>query len=428
LLLVSALIGAVCLVLIARAVDSSELNLQSPQITSAEKRRLYSLFSGKNPMKLEEGRTVELTLTAQDINLLLAWGLPLADTARSALVEFEDDRNRLSASVQIPHTSRFINLVAEGQVAFAAGNLRLRVDSLRVGHVSIPGLLANVFVPGVARVVMQEAHVKPMVAAVRSIDVKDGAVTVRYGHGRPPKGFIASLFHDEGSEPVDFSAIKAQLLNLIAARENISGTNDERFGKAVQTAFRYAQEHSSVGAVAANRSAVLALGIALGHPRVETLIGTFLDDNLRETLKTWFSGTTLRQRDDWPKHFFVSAALTVVVAGNVSDATGLFKEEKDAGGGSGFSFADLLADRSGTTFAQVATRSESTARALQARLNRGFVVDDYFPLPDGLPEGLQDAEFQRQMGGVGGPGYTRLMAEIEGRVARCAAYKEANSL
>jgi hypothetical protein len=425
--LVIALAGGTCAIALFRAVESSALQLQSPQVTSAEKRRLYSLFSGKNPLKLEEGKTVELSLTAQDINLLLAWGLPLADSARRAFVEIDKDRGQLSVSVQVPHTSRFVNVVAEGRGGFAAGRLQLRIDSLRVGRVSIPAILTRAFVPWAARVVMQEAHVKPMVEAVRSIEVKEGEVTVRYGHGRPPKGFIASLFHDDGSEPIDFSAIKAQLLNLIAVRESISGTSDERFGKAVQTIFRYAREHSPGGAVAANRSAVLALGIALGHPRVETLIGTFLDEETRVALRSSFSGTTLRKRDDWPKHFFVSAALTVVAAGNVSDATGLFKEEKDAGGGSGFSFADLLADRSGTTFAQVATRSESSARALQARLSRGFTVDDYFPPVDGLPEGLQDAEFQRQMGGVGGPGYVRLMAEIESRVARCAAYKDSSA-
>jgi hypothetical protein len=34
--------------------------------------------------------------------------------------------------------------------------------------------------------------------------------------------------------------------------------------------------------------------------------------------------TTLRGRDDWTKHFFVSAALTVVSAQAPSDALGVF--------------------------------------------------------------------------------------------------------
>jgi hypothetical protein len=354
----------------------------------------------------------------------LAWGLPLGDTARSATVELAEHDAKLTASAQIPRTSKFVNIVAEGSFSFAKGQLQLRPKQLRVGRLDVPSLLLAGIFPSMARAVFDDARVKPMLQAVRSAEIVDGAVTVRYGHGSPPKGFIASLFHDADDEPLDLPFVRAQLLNLLATSSSISGNNDARFASTVQTTFRYAREHSSPeGAVKANRAALLALGIVLGHPRVETLTGKFLDDNIRSALKAKFSGTTLRKRDDWPKHFFVSAALTIIAAGSVSDATGLFKEEKDAAGGSGFSFADLLADRSGTTFAEVATRDEASAHALQERLNQSFKVDDYFPPAEGLPEGIQDADFQRQYGGVGGAGYRRLMAEIERRVALCAAYR-----
>jgi hypothetical protein len=147
-----------------------------------------------------------------------------------------------------------------------------------------------------------------------------------------------------------------------------------------------------------------------------------MDEPTRNALRSAFDGTTLRKRSDWPKHFFVSAGLTVIAERNVSDAGGLLKEEKDAAGGSGFSFGDLLADRAGTTFAQVATRDETSARALQARLAQGFKVDDFFPKAEDLPEGIQDADFQARYGGTEGEGYRRLTAEIERRIARCPAY------
>jgi hypothetical protein len=59
---------------------------------------------------------------------------------------------------------------------------------------------------------------------------------------------------------------------------------------------------------------------------------------------------------------------------------------------------------------------------MQARLARGFNVDDYFPQAQDLPENLQDGVFQARYGGVGGKGYLRVMADIEQRVASCAAY------
>ncbi|MHC4581849.1 MAG: hypothetical protein ACYS14_10355, partial [Planctomycetota bacterium] len=98
--------------------------------------------------------------------------------------------------------------------------------------------------------------------------------------------------------------------------------------------------------------------------------------------------------------------------------------ELDAGrGGSGFSFADLLADRAGTTFALRATRDAASAFAMQDRLARGFRIEEFFPPAADLPEGIPDAELQWRYGGVGGRAYNQLIDEIERRIAACAAYR-----
>jgi hypothetical protein len=171
-----------------------------------------------------------------------------------------------------------------------------------------------------------------------------------------------------------------------------------------------------------NRAALLALGIVLGHPRLARAVGEKLDAERAATAGLTRARTTLRGRSDWTRHFTVSGALTVVSAVAPSDAAGLLKEELDADGGSGFSFGDLLADRAGTAFADVATRDEASAAAIQARLADGFRVDDFFPPADGLPEGIQDAELQSRFGGVGGPLYRRTAEDVARRVAGCAAY------
>jgi hypothetical protein len=171
-----------------------------------------------------------------------------------------------------------------------------------------------------------------------------------------------------------------------------------------------------------NRAALLALGILLGHSRLEDFVGPVVEEpDWRRA--TPFARTTLRGRDDWTKHFVVSAALTVLSAQARSDAIGLFKEELDAGGGSGFSFGDLMADRAGTTFALLATGTEAGARAIQARLAGGFRVDDFFPEAADLPEDIQDAELQSGYGGVGGPLFRSYAAEVERRLWSCPAYR-----
>jgi hypothetical protein len=136
-----------------------------------------------------------------------------------------------------------------------------------------------------------------------------------------------------------------------------------------------------------------------------------------------FAGATLRQRQDWTQHFFVSAAIGVLSTRGISDGVGIFKEELDSDGGSGFSFGDLLADRAGTALAIVATRDDASARAIQERLAHGFQVDDYMPVGADLPEDMQEGEFKARFGGVGGAAYRGVADEIERRVASCGAYR-----
>ena len=421
-LLIAVLAGCAGAV-VYRAIESSPASIAMPKVTSADRRHLYDVFAGKNPLKVREGSTVTLSITAHELNLLMAWGLSVESWAAQAAVKFEESTGEILTSLPFRGRSRFLNIVARGTFNVREGKLAVRAERLRLGRIEMPKFLLAVLTPVIASAVAGDTRIQPVLARVHNAELQSGLFTVTYGHGGPPKGFVSRLFHDSEAAPIDIPAVHAQVLNLIAAAPKLPRNSDARFGAAVRNAFRFAQDRSpSDGAVDENRAALLALGIALGHPHVETLIGGVMDETTRSALRNAYEGTTLRNRADWPKHFFVSAALTVIAERNVSDAGGLLKEEKDAAGGSGFSFGDLLADRAGTTFAQVATRDETSARVLQARLAQGFKVDEFFPQAGDLPEGIQDADFQAHYGGTEGEGYRRLAAEIERRIASCAAY------
>jgi hypothetical protein len=178
---------------------------------------------------------------------------------------------------------------------------------------------------------------------------------------------------------------------------------------------------ASASAVEHNRAAILALGIAIGHERLARLAGLERDKELLRQACAWRAGTTLRGRDDWARHYCLSAALVVVGSPFLSDAGGLIKEQLDAlTRGSGFSFGDLAADRAGVRFARAATDSEPSARALQARVQNGFSVDDFFPPASHLPENLTVEQFRRDYGGVGSPRYRQTVGEIDSSLDQCA--------
>jgi hypothetical protein len=398
---------------------------ESPAVTSAEKRRLYALLRQEHPKRLASGEIRTVTLTSRDLDLLLAWGLPIAlgDGRATARFDLESPHAAtLSLSLRLPGGARYLNLAVGTRAAIDKGQLSLGHPRLRLGRLTVPGISLRWFSPILTALIQTERRARPVLAGVERLDIDPGRVTLTYSRMELPSGLLASLIWGEGSNEEMQRAVKSHVERLVHEAPGLPG-GERRLGAAVEVAFAWARERSATGApVLENRAALLALGILLGHPKLEEFVGPVVagrDWRRAASLER----STLRGRGDWTKHFFVSAALTVLSAQAPSDAVGLFKEENDAGGGSGFSFGDFMADRAGTTFALLATGDEAAARAIQKRLAGGFRVDDFFPEAADLPEDIQDAELQSRYGGVGGPLFRAYAAEVERRLWSCPAYR-----
>jgi uncharacterized protein YfiM (DUF2279 family) len=180
--------------------------------------------------------------------------------------------------------------------------------------------------------------------------------------------------------------------------------------------FTLAAEHSS-DAIAENRAAILLLTLYVNGQSLETIL---------PEAKNWSRpanhGVLLNHRDDFSKHFIVSAALAAKAGGPLADAVGIYKEIEDSRSGSGFSFNDIAADRAGTRFGEYAANSAS-ARQLQRQLISGLGEKDIMPATEDLPEFMPEAEFKRRFGGIDAPKYKQMMAEIDRRVAMLPLYR-----
>lgn len=400
----------------------------SPAVTSEEKRRLYDLLRDRNPRTLVAGATRSLTLDSRDIDLLLAWGLPVVlgegrGAARVALMASRTVRVSLTLPFATPTGSaRYLNIVAGARVQIDQGRLSVADPTLRLGRLALPSPSLRWLGPAIGLLVQAERRARPVLAGVQSLEIGPGRARLVYHRMDLPPGLLASFIWGTGSNEAMRLAVRSHVERLLEAAPSLP-RGERRFGAAVEAAFVHARERSATSPpVLENRAALLALGILLGHRRVEDFVGPVLNE------RDWpraapLARTTLRGREDWTKHFFVSAALTVLSAQAPSDAIGVFKEELDAGGGSGFSFGDLLADRAGTTFALLATRDDAAARTLQARLAAGFRVDDFFPEAADLPENIQAPELEARYGGVEGRLFRRYAAEVERRLWSCPAYR-----
>jgi hypothetical protein len=397
------------------------------ELRTADRREVVAAFRGKDPRSIPAGETRTLTLRQQDLDRLVGWALPLVQDpqrVRASVSLADAGTVGVRASLRLPLVSRWLNAAASARVSVRQGVLSLREPRLRLGPREVPAGLMDALAPLLERGVRSERRLRPALAALREARVDPGVLTASYGRIDAPPGLVAGLVWGEGAGAALRQPVAAQVQALLDALGR-APRGDSRFAAAYQTAFDLARSRSRGGsAVEQNRAAVLALGIVLGTTRLAPLVGDVLDERQAALASRLREGTTVRGRADWTRHFSISSALTVLSAEAPGDSAGLLKEELDAGGGgSGFSFGDLLADRAGASFGEVATRDEAAAGALQARLAGGFDVDAFFPAADGLPENIPDAELRSRYGGVGGAGFRRLADDVERRVRSCAAYR-----
>jgi len=410
-------------------VEAEPLPFAGAPVTSAEKRRLVDLIRSKSPRSLREDQTETLRLTEHDICVLLSWGLSLGSSERKAKVRLANDSATVLVSIGVPlgrGMTRYVNLVLAGGADLAPGKLTLHIDQCQLGSLEFPDRLLKRLSPMMSSMLRHWRISQPFVDATQEIALEAGSIAVTYGPVHlSSHEFRAELFGSDILSKETLASTRVQVDHLLAVVGKAPKTQPS-FGQCLETVFALARERSlESDPVTENRAAIFTLGMLLGHHRFEEFLGPIHAGRWNDPPQRALRRVVLRGRSDWTKHFCLSAALYLLSDKVVSDAAGLLKEELDAGaGGSGFSFADLLADQAGTRFAAWAVRDATTARALQDRLARGFQVDDFFPPAADLPEGIPDAELQSQYGGVGGEGYLRIIAVIEQRIADCAGYGE----
>ncbi len=173
-----------------------------------------------------------------------------------------------------------------------------------------------------------------------------------------------------------------------------------------------------------NQAALLALSVYFGSDKFELMIGDIASLSKKQFYRRnrHRREVTLHGRVDLQKHFIYSAALQIFGSLQTSDALGEFKELLDVNpGGSGFSFADLMADRAGTRLAMSLTTPNISAQQLQTALT---VVTDEQLLPSitGLPEGLNETQFKQQYQNVDAEPYLAMVDEIDTRLSKLVLY------
>lgn len=198
-------------------------------------------------------------------------------------------------------------------------------------------------------------------------------------------------------------------------------SGDEGFSQLLKRAFAYAEENSQgADPVFSNKAAILALGVIMGDDQVVRVGWSEISSGRKQEREALRRRVEVHGRNDLPRHFAVSAALTILADENRALTVGITKEASDSNpGGSGFSFVDMLANKSGIRLAVVATQNAQSARMIQKRIKQSTDPSNFLPKFDGLPEGISSDDFQSAYGGLGGSKTMALFEELDRRVNAC---------
>jgi len=282
-----------------------------------------------------------------------------------------------------------------------------RFDHLQVGRLRVPALVADYLLRETLRRLAATERGELAADIVKNVSVNDGHLRVTYVWSSDSEERLRAVL----LSPADQARLRAYQDRL--AQTVAKTPNRVSLAVLLPPLFQTVLERSRGNDVAVeSRAAILVLAFYVNGTALAAIVPP-----AGQWPKPARRTVTLAGRDDFPKHFLISAAIAAEAGSPLADAVGLYKEVDDARHGSGFSFNDIGADRAGTRFGEIATQSPERARQLAQALASGVKEDDFMPDVADLPEFLPEAEFKQRYGGIGSPDYDRVIATIEARVA-----------
>ena len=422
---------AIPLIVLSYAIDSYALVIATESINadSAGKAKIIAQQLRQDLINPDESLPYnQLTLSANEINGIIALGM-------RGIEGFKGHVNVTPVGIKIAFTfelpanpfGNYINLI--GTIIPSQKGLLLQDASM--GRIALPGNVAISFLEVLLNGLLSGKETGTLlIKSIDSITVENSELTLVY-HVIPNLREIlvetkerVKNIRDDLELLGDPTVVKLYFHSLCDFHNQITDIAYDKvsLGFYLSTAFSIAQQRSLMGndPIEENKAALLALASFLGSSHFNSVVGAIDEETLR-ICTTSNSHVVLADRIDLRLHFIYSAALKVISNSGLSFALGEFKELADSQGGSGFSFADLAADRAGIQFAEQALDS---AGALRIQLMAKELTQEtvFFPSISGLPEDMQQHLFEER-GGIESSYYKKNLTIINDRIDNLALYK-----
>jgi len=405
-------------------VDSSPRISSSNKLSVKDIDRAKALIKKHNPKKLKEGEIKQLKITQRDLNIILSYTLdyfPRVNRIRSRIDLFPNSAE-LSFTLHLPANpiGSYINMSA----TLSDFSKKAVIQKITIGQIVIKGWLLKPVIFFVNRLKKRLKAIPEIVDVAKFIknfqfQKKELVLTYQW------RSEVVKRLKQKGQKMLIPDEERRLFLayneKLVSVSKNLIGKKIS-LGQLLVPLFDHAEKRTALKGdpVAENRAIIVLLTLYVNGKTVKVLLGANEGEKIPKPRKM---RVTLRNRRDLAQHFMVSAAIAAIADSELANISGLFKEIDDSKGGTGFSFADLAADRAGVRFAELSTGSPKGAIFVQKHLNKDLTESNFMPRIDRLPEGIQEMTFKKRYRDMDSKEFLKVKNEIKHRIAACQLYQ-----
>jgi hypothetical protein len=388
-------------------------------------RLIQSLKSDQQPIRFQA--------TQAELHGLSAFGHRAIPQLTSDIILFQDSALiSFSLALPLPKFIRYLNV----ELMLVSSKEGIDLGTVYIGGLPLPGNGLVKLAEWLTNSYVKKEFGTALLSMIKSVDITSNQISMEIVLSEnlkdKPLSHKNSLFalRDKLALYGDVEVIRFYHQSLVDTIEQ-SGTMKFSLAEYIGFTFGLVKQRNLAeitdSPAKENRAALMALVLYFGTDKFELLVGDIskLSTKQLQQRTKRRSRVMLRERVDIQKHFIYSVALQLFGTSTASNAIGELKEFLDSNsGGSGFSFADLMADRAGTRLAMLATDSDESALKVQEHL--ADIIDEDLLLPEltRLPEGISQQKFEQYYYDIDSLVYQTMLDNIDERLRKIAVYRD----
>jgi hypothetical protein len=386
--------------------------------------RVQRLIENNRPAHLKQGQVKKIQINEADLNMVVDYAISqgLATDHVFADIQLKNHHAQIDMTIILPATpmGEYLNL----RMTMKSAEKQVSILSLQVGKIRVPGWMVNPvirFIHSKGMALKAYHEVFESMDAVQSILIQNKTLHMVY-EWNPDQ--IKRL--KERSKVIFLPQLhQKKMIHYMNRLQEILSSFEHKavsLAHVLPAIFSTARLQAAISndAVSENTAALQALALYANGTDLSGFISQPLQKEIKPRVERRL---TLKKRNDLAKHYLISAGLAVSGGSRLANFIGLAKEVDDSDGGSGFSFADLAADRAGVRLAELAVASDDTAAQLQAAMQAVQAENEFMPAIDHLPEGIQTLEFKKRYTDLDTDAYQKVDEEISRRLSQCLVFQ-----